>query len=231
MTGSAIRVDNVTKFFGDFPAVRSVSFDLPRGAVLALLGRNGAGKTTMLDMLAGISSPSKGSIEIGGAINDVDRRRKVGILGHGQWLYDDLTATENLEFFARLYDVPGAAEKIQGWLEDAGLARFHRATIGEFSRGMRQRVAVARAFLHDPEILLLDEPWTALDDRAIEFLSGKIREAQGRGCTIVVCSHQLREALEVATQVAVLDRGRLALFSPNDAELRAAPETLYQRIS
>jgi heme ABC exporter ATP-binding subunit CcmA len=231
MTDSAIRVENVTKFFGDFPAVRSVSFDLPRGAVLALLGRNGAGKTTMLNMLAGISSPSKGSIEIGGTVNEVDRRRKVGFLGHGQWLYDDLTATENLEFFAKLYDVAGAAQKIEGWLEDAGLARFHRATVGEFSRGMRQRVAVARAFLHDPEILLLDEPWTALDDRAIEFLSGKIREAQQRGCTIVVCSHQLREALEVATDVAVLDRGRLALFSPNDAELRAAPETLYQRIS
>jgi heme exporter protein A len=231
MTDSAIRVENVTKFFGDFPAVRSVSFELARGSVLALLGRNGAGKTTMLDMLAGISSPSKGSIEIGGAVDDVDRRRKVGILGHGQWLYDDLTATENLEFFARLYDVPRAAEKIQGWLEDAGLARFHRATVGEFSRGMRQRVAVARAFLHDPEILLLDEPWTALDDRAIEFLSGKILSAQKRGCTIVVCSHQLREALDVATEVAVLDRGRLALFSPNDADLRAAPETLYQRIS
>jgi ABC-type multidrug transport system ATPase subunit len=142
-----------------------------------------------------------------------------------------LTATENLEFFARLYDVAGAGEKIQGWLEDAGLSRFQRATVGEFSRGMRQRVAVARAFLHDPEILLLDEPWTALDDRAIAFLSGKIREAQARGCTVVVCSHQLREALEVATDVAVLDRGRLALFTPNDAELRAAPETLYQRIS
>lgn len=231
MTDFAIRIDDVTKYFGDFPAVRSVSLDLPRGSILALLGRNGAGKTTMLDMLAGVSMPSKGTIEIGGSNNAVDRRRKVGILGHGQWLYDDLTATENLNFFAQLYDVPNPGPKINQWLEEAGLARFQTATVGEFSRGMKQRVAVARAFLHDPEILLLDEPWTALDDRAIEFLSAKILEAQRSGCTIVVCSHQLREALEVATDVAVLDRGRLALFAPNDEELRAAPETLYQRIS
>ncbi len=231
MTDVAIRIEGVTKFFGDFPAVRSVSMELRRGSILALLGRNGAGKTTLLDMLAGVSTPSMGTIEISGSNDAIDRRRKVGILGHGQWLYDDLTATENLNFFAQMYDVPNAAPKIKGWLEEAGLARFHRTVIGEFSRGMRQRVAVARAFLHDPEILLLDEPWTALDDRAVEFLSTKILDAQKIGCTIVVCSHQLREALEVATDVAVLDRGRLALYCPNDAELRAAPETLYQRIS
>jgi heme exporter protein A len=231
MTDIAIRIEGVTKFFGDFPAVRSVSLDLPRGSILALLGRNGAGKTTLLDMLAGVSQPSKGTIEIGGSADSVERRRKVGILGHGQWLYDDLTATENLNFFAQLYDVPNPGPRIKQWLEEAGLARFQDATVGEFSRGMRQRVAVARAFLHEPGILLLDEPWTALDDRAIEFLSAKILEAQKDGCTIVVCSHQLREALEVATDVAVLDRGRLALYSPNDEELRAAPETLYQRIS
>ena len=231
MTDVAIRIEGVTKFFGDFPAVRSVSMELRRGSILALLGRNGAGKTTLLDMLAGVSTPSMGTIEISGSDDAIDRRRKVGILGHGQWLYDDLTATENLNFFAHMYDVPNAAPKIKEWLEEAGLARFHRTVIGEFSRGMRQRVAVARAFLHDPEILLLDEPWTALDDRAVEFLSTKILDAQKIGCTIVVCSHQLREALEVATDVAVLDRGRLALYCPNDAELRAAPETLYQRIS
>ncbi len=231
MSAPAISVQNVTKFFGDFPAVRSVSFEAEAGSILALLGRNGAGKTTMLGMLAGISQPSQGSIQLGGASSNADRRRRVGILGHGQWLYDDLTAEENLRFFARLYKLENADERIARWLADTGLERFSRSHISGFSRGMRQRLAVARAFLHDPEILLLDEPWTALDDRAIEFLSSKILEARQRGATIVVCSHQLQEAISVATRVALLDRGRLVYDAPNDDELRASPGSLYQRIS
>jgi heme exporter protein A len=103
--------------------------------------------------------------------------------------------------------------------------------VSGFSRGMRQRLAIARAFLHEPDLLLLDEPWTALDDRAIGFLSELIREAHAAGRTVVVCSHQLREALEIADEIAVLDRGRLAFRGPNDEALRAHPETLYDRIS
>ena len=222
----AIRAVGVTKYFGDFPAIRNVSLEAPRGSVLALLGRNGAGKTTFLQMLAGLSRPSRGEIRVGDGAGDI--RSRVGIVGHGQWIYDDLTAEENLRFFARLY---GADEsRVDGWLERTGLARFRRSRVQEFSRGMRQRLTIARAFLHDPEILLLDEPWTALDDRAIEFLSELIREAREAGRTAVVCSHQLREALDVATEIAVLDRGRLAWRGPNDAELRAAPERLYERL-
>ena len=230
MSEPALSVLGVTKFFGDFPAIRGVNLEIPHGVTLALLGRNGAGKTTMLHMLAGLSQPTDGSIRIGLA-GENDIRNHVGLVGHGQWLYDDLTAGENLRFFGDLYGVEDVDARIAKWLERTGLARFRDARVSGFSRGMRQRLAIARAFLHEPDLLLLDEPWTALDDRAIAFLSELIRSARGEGKTIVVCSHQLREALEIADEIALLDRGRLAWRGPNDQSLRAHPETLYDRIS
>ncbi len=229
MSRPAITVHKVFKYFGDFPALRGVSLDAPRGSILALLGRNGAGKTTLLHMFAGLSQPSTGTVQVGDG-ETLDFRRKVGYVGHGQWLYDDLTAEENLKFFAGLYGVTDVDARIDRWLEQTGLSRFRRSRVNEFSRGMRQRLAIARAFLHEPEILLLDEPWTALDDRAIDFLSQKIVAARAGGTTVVVCSHQLREALQIATELAVLDRGRLIFRGPADADLKAHPDQLYERI-
>ena len=227
---AALSVRGVTKYFGDFPAIRGVTLEIPRGVTLALLGRNGAGKTTLLHMLAGLSHPTGGQIQVGIA-GGQDIRRHVGLVGHGLWLYDDLSAAENLRFFADLYAVPDIASRIDKWLDRTGLARFRDARVAGFSRGMRQRLAIARAFLHEPDLLLLDEPWTALDDRAIEFLSGLIRTARSEGKTTVICSHQLREALDIADEIALLDRGRLVWRGPNDPTLRAHPETLYDRIS
>jgi ABC-type multidrug transport system ATPase subunit len=183
-------------------------------------------------MMAGLLRPSRGAIETSG-VNDSASQSKalVGMVGHGQWLYEDLTARENLEFFARLYTIDAAARKIDHWLEATALSAFRNARISEFSRGMRQRLAIARAFLHDPPILLLDEPWTALDDRAMTLLSSLLLEAHSRQHTIVVCSHQLRETLEVATDLAVLDRGRLIFCGANNDEFRASPHDFYQRIS
>ncbi len=219
----------VAKYFGDFPALRGVNLEVEAGQTLALLGRNGAGKSTLLQLLAGLSRPTEGTIEL--RVGADDFRRRVGVLGHGQWLYDDLTATENLQFFGELYRVQDAATKIDAWLELTGLTRFRNSKVNEFSRGMRQRLAIARAFLHDPEVLLLDEPWTALDDRAIRFLSERMTAARQAGATLVVCSHQLKEALEVADRVAVLDRGRLAFVDEVGDELRRNPDTLYERLS
>ncbi len=230
MSAPAISVQDVWKYFGDFPAVRGVSFEIPSGTTLALLGRNGAGKTTLLHMIAGLSRPSRGRISIAGN-HGTSQPDSIGMVGHGQWLYEDLTARENLSFFARLYRVEDAGRKIEHWLEVTELSRFQTAQVSQFSRGMRQRLAVARAFLHDPQVLLLDEPWTALDDRAVNLLSSLLGEAQSRQRTVVICSHQLREALLLATDVAVLDRGRLAFLGKNTAELKASPDELYQRIS
>jgi len=230
MSGTSIEVRGVWKFYGDFPAVRGVSLEAPEGAILALLGRNGAGKTTVLRMLAGLMRPSRGVILLHGE-ESAAARTQIGMVGHGEWLYDDLTAQENLDFFARLYGVSEPRERILDWLEKTGLSRFRHSRAGEFSRGMRQRLAIARAFLHDPRILLLDEPWSSLDDRAIHLLSSLLLDARERGRTIVVCSHQLREALEVATHVAVIDRGRLRFSGGNREEFRSAPDRFYEQVS
>jgi ABC-type multidrug transport system ATPase subunit len=241
MNAPAISVRGVWKFFGDFPAVRDVSFEVGRGTVTALLGRNGAGKTTLLRMIAGLSRPSRGEFELGasganpsgtnpsGATHSGTAAR-LGIVGHGQWIYDDLTAEENLQFFARLYNIAEPAATIARWLESTGLASFRHTRAGEFSRGMRQRLALARAFLHEPEILLLDEPWTALDDRAIDLLSSLLSSAHQQRRTVLVCSHQLTETLQAATHLLVLDRGRLAFAGENSAEFKTSPQNFYQRV-
>lgn len=231
MSTPAISVRQVWKYFGDFPAVRDVSFDVGRGTITALLGRNGAGKTTLLRMIAGLSRPSRGELQLGeSSANAANTGARLGIIGHGQWIYDDLTAEENLQFFASLYSIAEPAATITKWLESTGLATFRHTRAGEFSRGMRQRLAIARAFLHEPEILLLDEPWTSLDDRAIDLLSSLLSGAHQQQRTVLVCSHQLSETLQSATHLLVLDRGRLAFAGENSDEFKTSPQNFYQRV-
>ncbi len=230
LAGALIRVQEVWKFYGDFAALRDISLDVPRGATLALLGRNGAGKTTLLRMLAALSSPSRGSITMGGEnLRHEKQRRRIGMIGHGIWIYDDLTAAENLAFYAGLYGIQRPEARIRQWLEVTGLERVRNSVTRAFSRGMRQRLAIARAFFHEPDVLLLDEPFTALDDRAAALLAGLIERAHAEGRTVVVSTHQLREALALATDVAVLDRGRLAFRGPNSDELRSNPDDFYRK--
>ena len=197
---TALEISDVWKYYGDFPALRSVGLNIASGSTMALLGRNGAGKTTLLRIIAGLSKPSRGSIKIHGSI---------GVLGHGIALYDELSAFENLTLFGRLYDLPDPRKRAEEMLERVGLARVRDGLAREFSRGMRQRLAVGRAFLHDPEVLLLDEPFTALDDRAIAVLQSMIQDMRDRGKTIIMSTHQLREALELASHVALLQRGQI----------------------
>jgi len=197
---NALEISDVWKYYGDFPALREVGLNIAPGSTMALLGRNGAGKTTLLRIVAGLARPSRGSIKIHGSI---------GILGHGIALYDELTAFENLTLFGRLYGLPDPRKRADEMLERVGLARVRDGLAREFSRGMRQRLAVGRAFLHDPEVLLLDEPFTALDDLAIAVLQSMIKSMRERGRTIVMSTHQLREALELASHVALLQRGQI----------------------
>ena len=209
-SANALHVEGVWKYYGDFPALRDVSLDVPPGSALALLGRNGAGKTTLLRIIAGLSKPSRGAVTIQGAdARQESTRRRIGVLGHGIALYDELSAIENLTLFARLYNLSEPRQRASEMLERVGLARVRDGLAREFSRGMRQRRAVGRAFLHDPEVLLLDEPFTALDDRAIAVLQSMIKEMRDRGRTIVMSTHQLREALELASHVALLQRGQI----------------------
>jgi ABC-type multidrug transport system ATPase subunit len=165
----------------------------------------------------------------GAAPRDTATRRRIGFIGHGISVYDELSAIENLTLFARLYGLREPRKAATEWLERTGLDRVAGGLVREFSRGMRQRLAVARAFLHDPSVLLLDEPFTALDDRAIAVLQRLLREGLAEGKTIVMSTHQLREALELATDVALLNRGKVAFSGPRTPEMVADPGFLYAR--
>ena len=227
---NAVAVEDVWKFYGDFPALRNISLSAAPGACLALIGRNGAGKTTLLRTIAGFSRPGKGKIAIfGNGPRDTATRRLMGYIGHGISVYDELSALENLVLFGKLYGLADPKKSALEWLERTGLDRVKDGLVREFSRGMRQRLAVARAFLHSPKVLLLDEPFTALDDRAIAVLQRLLHEALSEGKTIVMSTHQLREALELATHVALLNRGQVAFHGPRTAEMVADPGWVYAR--
>ena len=226
---SAVAIEGVWKFFGDFPALRDITFNVGRGACLALLGRNGAGKTTLLRILAGLSKPAKGRIMILGQDARAEAtRRQIGVLGHGIGVYEELSAYENLRMFARLYGIADPKKTALEWLDRTGLERVRDGLVREFSRGMRQRLAVARAFMHRPSLLLLDEPFTALDDRAIKVLQDLLKSALSEGGTVIMSTHQLREALELATDVALINRGKLAFRGERTREMAEDPGWLYR---
>jgi len=230
MSATAVSVSDVWKFYGDYPALKNVNLDAPPGACLALIGRNGAGKTTLLRTIAGFSRPGKGTINIFGAPSrNAETRRYMGYIGHGISVYDELSALENLTLYGKLYNLPDPHKSALDWLERTGLTRVKDGLVREFSRGMRQRLAVALAFLHEPKVLLLDEPFTALDDRAIAVLQTVLREALAAGKTIVMSTHQLREALELATHVALLNRGTVAFHGPCTPEMVSDPGWVYAR--
>src|SRR5260370_2154433 len=192
----AVAAEDVWKYYGDYAAWREIKLAVEPGSCVALLGRNGAGKTTLLRIIAGLSKAGGGRGSIFGKdARDPEPRRRVGVLGHGISVYEELSAFENLVLFGKLYGVDDPAKRALEWLDRTGLARVRDGLVREFSRGMRQRLAVARAFLHNPEGLLLDEPFTALDDRAIAGLQTVLRDALSPNCTIVPSTPQLREAL------------------------------------
>lgn len=229
MSGTAVAVEHVWKFYGDFPALRDITLDIAPGTCTALLGRNGAGKTTLLRTIAGLSRAAKGRVAIFGSdVREEGTRRRVGVLGHAIGIYDELSALENLRLFASLYSIADADSAARKWLERVGLDRVANGLVREFSRGMRQRLAVARAFLHDPDVLLLDEPFTALDDKAIAVLQTVLRQGLAEGRTVIMSTHQLREALELATHVALVNRGRLGYHGERTREMLEDPGWLYR---
>jgi heme ABC exporter ATP-binding subunit CcmA len=215
----AVAADGVWKYFGDYPALRGASFHVSKGACVALLGRNGAGKTTFLRILARLSKATKGEVKVDG---------RIGYLGHGIGVYDDLSALENLTLFAQLAGLANPTQVANDALEHVGLTRVKDGLAREFSRGMRQRLAIARAFLHKPDLLVLDEPFTSLDDRAVAVLQQLLGSARARGSTIVMSTHQIREAMELASDVALLERGKIVFSGPRSNEMLLDPGWLYR---
>ncbi len=211
-----LKAEGVSKFYGHFPALRDVSFEFEAGDCVALLGRNGAGKTTLLQLLAGLSRPTEGRL------TPVSR---VSLLGHGIGVYDELTARENLRFFAGL-----SAQRIdiEAWLEKVNLREVANATLREYSRGMRQRLALARTFMGEPELLLLDEPFTSLDDKATALLQSLLREALERKATVVLSTHQIPEAMTLASRILFLEKGRLRYFGERPEQMLGDSTWIYR---
>ena len=213
----AIWTRGLTKTFGHLRALKGIDLGIASGEVVVLFGPNGAGKTTLLRILAGLSKPSAGRVVLAGADLAADAgevRRKIGVISHQTFIYDDLTAEENLRFFGRMYDVPRLEERIAAVLRQVGLAHRARDRARTFSRGMQQRLSIARAVLHDPPILLLDEPDTGLDERAAEMLHAVIRGLEGHQRTVLMTTHHFERGLAMATRACLLAEGRLVHDEP-----------------
>ena len=219
-----LTVEDVSRHFGRRRAVSHVSFHASRGSIVGLLGPNGAGKSTILSMLATLLRPSGGCIRYGhfdSVLHGGALRGSIGVLGHDLFLYPELTARENLEFFAGLYALQQPAAAAETALERAGLA--HRASdpVSSFSRGMRQRVALERALIHDPRLLLLDEPFTGLDDSSAGRLLNRLRSLRDHGTIIVLATHDLELAEGLFDCAVFLRDGRMASAADRPASLRA----------
>ncbi len=212
-----IEVRKLVKRFGVKTVLRGLDFDVEEGEFVALLGPNGAGKTTFLRILASLSRPSLGQVTIGGyRLPDQAAavRRRLGVVSHLPLLYGDLTAEENLQFFARMYGLQDAARRISAVLEMVGLASRRRDLVRTFSRGMQQRLSIGRAVLHDPEVILFDEPHTGLDQEACVMLDRVLKEVAARNRTVVMTSHDLGRVADLATRFDVLSRGAIAASKP-----------------
>lgn len=208
-----IEARRLIKTFGLKPVLRGLDFHVEHGEFVALVGPNGAGKTTFLRILATLSKPSMGEVRVAGyplPAQATAVRRRLGVVSHQPLLYGDLTAEENLRFYGRMYAVSKLKRRIEVVLEMVGLNARRRDLVRQFSRGMQQRLAIGRAILHDPEILLLDEPHTGLDQEAAAMLDTLLRDVADRGRTVVMTSHDLTRATDLAERVDILHRGKIA---------------------
>jgi heme exporter protein A len=207
-----IEVRGLAKYYGRFSALRDLNLTIGAGECVALFGRNGAGKTTFLRIIAGLARPSAGAFKIQrGMTGQQPLRGAIGYLSHHTSLYLDLTALENLRFFASLLDVPAGEEFLLGKIDQVGLAGREREPVRNYSRGMQQRLAIARAFLHEPDILLLDEPFTGLDHAGAGFLKNYLLKAHTAGKTCIMAIHDAPLGFEMADRLVVIERGIVAL--------------------
>jgi heme exporter protein A len=208
-----IRVKKLVKRFGLKTVLKGMDFFVEKGEFVALVGPNGAGKTTFLRILASLSRPTIGTVEIAGFHLPKDAaqvRQELGVVSHQPLLYIDLTAAENLRFYGRMYNLPDVDTRIDEVLATVGLSARRNDLVRTYSRGMQQRLAIARAILHDPSVMLLDEPYTGLDQNASAMLDKVLRTVAAQGRTVVMTSHDLARTEDLATRFDVLLRGKIA---------------------
>jgi heme ABC exporter ATP-binding subunit CcmA len=229
----ALEAVGLQRAYGSVQAIRGIDLILGAGEVLMVLGPNGAGKTTLLRMLAGLLKPSAGEVRIAGHLlraSEPETRRPIGFLSHHSLLYDDLTLLENLAFAARLYGLAQPEQKAREALAGFGLAERLGDQPGDLSRGLEQRAAIARALIHDPAVLLLDEPFTGLDTNSAELLRTLLRERCLGGRAVVLVTHHPAEAWDLATRVGVLRGGQWVLQESRAASLEQFV-TRYQELA
>jgi len=208
-----IKIQGLVKSYGANVVLRGVDLHVRPGEFVTLVGPNGAGKTTLLRIVATLLKPGSGQITVGGWAlpHEAARvRNHIGLVSHHALLYGDLTAAENLEFYARLYRLDNRQERVKAALQLVGLAARQRDPVRSFSRGMLQRLTIARATLHEPDVLLFDEPYTGLDQDATALLDDLLREEAARGRTIFMITHDLARGLDLCQRIAILDRGKIA---------------------
>jgi len=229
VNAAAISARGLEKRFGRSAALRGIDMEVPSGSCLAVLGPNGAGKSTLLRLVAGLARPTAGTLQVEGvAPTSRHARARIGYVGHATLLYPLLTAFENLLFAGRLYGVEAPAARAHVLLEEEGLAAVATRNVGELSRGMAQRLSIARSLVHAPSLLLLDEPFTGLDPGSADRLARRIATLRDERHTLLLVSHDLGRAAEVANAALVLAGGRVALTIPEPPDARQLAEKIAE---
>ena len=225
-----IQVRDLRKDFGYLQALSGVSFDLNKGEFLTIFGPNGAGKTTLIKVLAGLTRPTSGSAHIDGfdaLESNAELRSQIGVISHTTCLYPDLTAVENLLFYAKLYGLDDPEKRADESIREAGLQLRRHDPVRTYSRGMQQRMAIARATLHDPSVLFLDEPFTGLDLRATNALKDHLHNLHTGKRTIIMTTHDMSCGLELCDRVAIQNKGRFLLLESINCIDQENFETFY----
>ncbi len=222
-----IKTKNLTKEFTTTVAVKDLELTVEKGQIYGFLGPNGAGKTTTIMMILGLEKPSSGTIEVFGRMLEKDYfpiKRKIGVVSENQYLYEDMTAWEYLNFFGRLYEVEDREKKVKEFLERVKLYHRRNERLAGYSHGMRQKISISRALLHDPELIILDEPQNGLDPYGIREVRDIIKEENLKGKTILISSHILSEIENTCNRVAILNKGKLVAEGPMDIVKMKAEE-------
>jgi heme exporter protein A len=221
LSSTGLRFENIDKRYGGLFALRRVNLEIAPGECVVLAGRNGSGKTTLLRIAARIVRPTAGRLSFPGASADAVSDGRPGYVAHTTMVYDELSAEENLVLFAKLQGVPDAGKRAEELLNEVGLYERRSALVRTFSRGMRQRIAIARALVHRPSVLLFDEPATGLDPLGIAWLAKTLGQVNRAGCTVVMSLHGESGVSALATRAVQLDAGSVVADSKTGASLRS----------
>ncbi len=228
----AVRIRGLTKAFGRTLVLRGLDLDVPQGSVLSLLGPNGSGKTTLIRVLATLTRPDAGDVQICGVAlgrRSASLRRMIGVVGHDPLLYDDLTARENFRFVCRMFGLNRADDRVEEVADLIGMTADLDKKVGAMSHGMKKRFSIARALLHDPQILLLDEPETGLDQEALTLLDAVISTRSNPARTVIMTTHNLERAVALGDRMAVLADGRVAYHEFVDSSDTDSARKAYMR--